>query len=235
VNHYFLVKHASCKSDFACHRELEVQIRQLEGLSRSGVLGDSERQLFEQLQAEMEGSSTQIGRKSEQLRLLEEDILSLEKRISEIEAEIEKLYEKHNVSKAKADLIQECDAIANVLNQFIVRLRKNKIHLLQEKTFEMYRLLSSRSSLIKDITVEYALTLPNVVHAEESLFICSTEAAAMLAKDIRERGLNRVVVAACTPRTHEPLFRDTLREAGINQCDISANTPQPRYSRVYVA
>ncbi|MGD0230328.1 MAG: FAD-dependent oxidoreductase [Syntrophorhabdales bacterium] len=66
-------------------------------------------------------------------------------------------------------------------------------------------------------TVEYALTLPNVVHAEESLFICSTEAAAMLAKDIRERGLNRVIVAACTPRTHEPLFRDTLREAGINQ------------------
>ncbi len=66
-------------------------------------------------------------------------------------------------------------------------------------------------------TVQYSLTLPNVVHAEESLFICSTEAAAMLAKDIKERGLNRVIVAACTPRTHEPLFRDTLREAGINQ------------------
>ncbi|MDF9407191.1 CoB--CoM heterodisulfide reductase iron-sulfur subunit A family protein [Pelotomaculum isophthalicicum JI] len=65
--------------------------------------------------------------------------------------------------------------------------------------------------------VEYAKTLPNVVHSDENLFICSTEAAAMLAKDIRERGLNRVVVAACTPRTHEPLFRDTLREAGINQ------------------
>jgi heterodisulfide reductase subunit A len=66
-------------------------------------------------------------------------------------------------------------------------------------------------------TVQYALSLPNVAHAEESLFICSTEAAAMLAKDIEERGLNRVIVAACTPRTHEPLFRDTLREAGINQ------------------
>jgi heterodisulfide reductase subunit A len=66
-------------------------------------------------------------------------------------------------------------------------------------------------------TVEYARSLPNVVHAEENLFICSTEAAAMLAKDIKERGLNRVIVAACTPRTHEPLFRDTLREAGINQ------------------
>ncbi|MDA8334595.1 MAG: CoB--CoM heterodisulfide reductase iron-sulfur subunit A family protein [Peptococcaceae bacterium] len=66
-------------------------------------------------------------------------------------------------------------------------------------------------------TVEYSKTLPHVVHAEEKLFVCSTEAAAMLAKDIQERGLNRVVVAACTPRTHEPLFRDTLREAGINQ------------------
>lgn len=65
-------------------------------------------------------------------------------------------------------------------------------------------------------TVEYALTLPNVVHAEDSLFICSTEAAQRLANSIKEKGLNRVVVAACTPRTHEPLFRDTLREAGIN-------------------
>ena len=66
-------------------------------------------------------------------------------------------------------------------------------------------------------TVEYALSLPNVAHAEESLFICSTDAAQRLSTSIREKGLNRVVVAACTPRTHEPLFRDTLREAGINQ------------------
>ncbi len=65
--------------------------------------------------------------------------------------------------------------------------------------------------------VEYAKILPNVIHSEENLFICSTEAAAMLAKDIKEKNLNRVIVAACTPRTHEPLFRDTLREAGINQ------------------
>ncbi|MBI5525062.1 MAG: CoB--CoM heterodisulfide reductase iron-sulfur subunit A family protein [Deltaproteobacteria bacterium] len=66
-------------------------------------------------------------------------------------------------------------------------------------------------------TVEYSRTLPNVVHAEESLFICSTDAAEKLATSIKEKGLNRVVVAACTPRTHEPLFRDTLREAGLNQ------------------
>jgi heterodisulfide reductase subunit A len=64
---------------------------------------------------------------------------------------------------------------------------------------------------------EYSKGLENVVHAEEGLFICSTDAAESIATTIREKGLNRVVVAACTPRTHEPLFRDTLREGGINQ------------------
>lgn len=135
-------------------RTLEALVKQLEGLSQIGTLSETERELFDQLQGEMESCSTQIGRKTEQLRLIEEEILSLEKRISEIEIEIEKLYEKHNVSKERADFLQECDAIAGVLNQFIVRLRKNKVHLLQEKTFEMYRLLSSRSGLIKDITID---------------------------------------------------------------------------------
>lgn len=65
--------------------------------------------------------------------------------------------------------------------------------------------------------VEYSKTLDGVVHAEEGLFICSTDAAQQIANTIREKGLNRVVVAACTPKTHEPLFRDTLREGGINQ------------------
>ncbi len=64
--------------------------------------------------------------------------------------------------------------------------------------------------------VEYASTLKNVVHAQEALFACSTDTARQISETIREKGLNRVVVAACTPRTHEPLFRDTLREGGIN-------------------
>jgi heterodisulfide reductase subunit A len=65
--------------------------------------------------------------------------------------------------------------------------------------------------------VEFASTLDNVVHAQESLFACSTDNAQQIADTIREKGLSRVVVAACTPRTHEPLFRDTCREGGINQ------------------
>jgi len=65
--------------------------------------------------------------------------------------------------------------------------------------------------------VEYAKSLPNVVHAQEQLFSCATNSAMEITDTIKEKNLNRVVVAACSPRTLEPLFRDTLLEAGINQ------------------
>ena len=66
-------------------------------------------------------------------------------------------------------------------------------------------------------TVAYAQTLPHVVHAQEQLFSCATNSMKDIVDAIKEKSLNRVVVAACSPRTLEPLFRDTLREAGINQ------------------
>ncbi len=65
--------------------------------------------------------------------------------------------------------------------------------------------------------VEYAKTLPNVEHAENLLYACSQDFLNTIKERIKEHDLNRVVVAACTPRTHEPLFRETLREAGLNQ------------------
>ncbi len=65
--------------------------------------------------------------------------------------------------------------------------------------------------------VEYCKTLPYVVHAEEQLFSCATNSAKGITEVTRDKGLNRVIVAACSPRTLEPLFRDTVREAGINQ------------------
>ncbi|TYO99385.1 tungsten-dependent benzoyl-CoA reductase-related protein bamE [Geothermobacter ehrlichii] len=64
--------------------------------------------------------------------------------------------------------------------------------------------------------VEYAATLEHVTWAGENLFACSTENAKQISDAIVEKGLNRLVLAACTPRTHEPLFRDTCREAGLN-------------------
>ncbi len=134
--------------------EIILQLKDLEASSRSKGASDSEQELFSELQETIENSAIQIGRKTEQLRLIEDDLLIIEHKIKEIELEIEKLYEKHHLSKDKADFISECDAIANLLAQFVVRLRKNKIHLLQEKTFEMYRLLSSKAGLIKDITID---------------------------------------------------------------------------------
>ncbi len=71
--------------------------------------------------------------------------------------------------------------------------------------------------------VEYALTLPNVVYAQEQLFSCATNSAKEITDMAREKGLNRVVISACSPRTLEPLFRDTVREAGLNQyyCEMA--------------
>ena len=65
--------------------------------------------------------------------------------------------------------------------------------------------------------VEYSLTLPHVVYAQEQLFSCSTNSAKEITDVIKEKGLNRLIVAACSPRNLEPTFRDSLREAGINQ------------------
>lgn len=63
---------------------------------------------------------------------------------------------------------------------------------------------------------EYARTLPSVVYAEDNLYTCSTDTQDRIKQLIVEHDLNRVVVASCTPRTHEPLFRNTCREAGLN-------------------
>ncbi len=64
---------------------------------------------------------------------------------------------------------------------------------------------------------EYASSLPGVIYVERNLFSCSQETQEILTNSIREKNLNRVVIAACTPRTHEPLFRETLKSAGINE------------------
>ena len=64
--------------------------------------------------------------------------------------------------------------------------------------------------------VEYAKNLPNVVYAERNLYTCSQDTQEKITATVVEQNLNRVVVASCTPRTHEPLFQDTIRQAGLN-------------------
>lgn len=62
----------------------------------------------------------------------------------------------------------------------------------------------------------FARTLPNVVHTEDNLYSCSQDSIALIAQRVEEMGLNRVVVASCSPLTHAPLFQDSIRAAGLN-------------------
>jgi heterodisulfide reductase subunit A len=64
---------------------------------------------------------------------------------------------------------------------------------------------------------KYASNLPHVVLSKHNLYTCSDPGQETIEKDIKEHNLNRVVVASCTPRLHEPTFRRTCKEAGLNQ------------------
>jgi len=63
---------------------------------------------------------------------------------------------------------------------------------------------------------DYARSLPGVVHAEDNLYTCSQDTIAHIINIVKEMDLNRVVVSSCTPLTHEPLFQDAIRQAGLN-------------------
>jgi heterodisulfide reductase subunit A len=65
--------------------------------------------------------------------------------------------------------------------------------------------------------MEYARSLPNVVFADQNLYTCSQDTQEKIKEAIDEHGLNRVVVASCSPRTHEPLFQETIRESRLNK------------------
>jgi heterodisulfide reductase subunit A len=71
--------------------------------------------------------------------------------------------------------------------------------------------------------VEYAKTLPDVVVVRDYQFMCSDPGQELIKKDIQEGLIDRVVVAACTPRTHEPIFRNAVEAAGLNKyyCEMA--------------
>jgi heterodisulfide reductase subunit A2 len=65
---------------------------------------------------------------------------------------------------------------------------------------------------------QYTEGMEGVVYHAQSLYSCSQDAQEVIKEKIREHNLNRIVVAACSPRTHEPLFQETLKDAGLNRC-----------------
>ncbi|MGD9396597.1 MAG: FAD-dependent oxidoreductase, partial [Candidatus Thorarchaeota archaeon] len=68
-----------------------------------------------------------------------------------------------------------------------------------------------------EAVAKYAANLPHVVHSVDLLFACSDDGQENIKEAIREHSLNRVIVASCTPRTHEPVFRACVEEAGLNR------------------
>ncbi len=69
---------------------------------------------------------------------------------------------------------------------------------------------------VKKVT-EYAKTFPNVKFSDDPMYACAADTQLLIKEKIKEHNLNRIIVASCTPRTHEPLFRSTLKEAGLNE------------------
>jgi heterodisulfide reductase subunit A len=67
-----------------------------------------------------------------------------------------------------------------------------------------------------DDVVDHAKQLPGVIHAEQNLYTCSQDSIAHITEQVKELGLNRVVVASCTPHTHGALFQDCIRTGGLN-------------------
>ena len=67
-----------------------------------------------------------------------------------------------------------------------------------------------------EAVVHYAIQLPNVAHAESNLYSCSQDSIERITQIVKEKDLNRVVVASCSPLTHGPLFSDSIRAAGLN-------------------
>lgn len=132
---------------------LEELIKELDN-SGLGVASQNEKELFEELQQSMESYQTQIGRLSFKVNTLEDEIVFYQTKIKDVETELSKLYEKHDISSNKKEFIDECDAISRMLMSYVAKLRKNKIELLKDKTFEMYKMLSSKSGLIKELEID---------------------------------------------------------------------------------
>ena len=68
-----------------------------------------------------------------------------------------------------------------------------------------------------DEVVEAAKKLPDVVYATNTIYACAQDNQEFIKQTVKEQNLNRIVIASCTPRTHEPLFQETIRDAGLNK------------------
>lgn len=142
--------------------DFESELKELEAQLRITPTTGTEKELFNQLQSAIESIATQIGKKKEELRTVEENIINQETVIQRKSAELNRLYERHIDSNETKSFLGECDSISSLLHNFIVRLRTSKINTLKEKTLEMFLKLASASYQISDIRIDeksYEITI----------------------------------------------------------------------------
>lgn len=105
--------------------------------------------------------------------------------------------------------------------EVVVKVLPPEINVIGEKprvgVFVCHCGLNIGGFLNVDAVANYISKLPYVVYSETNLYTCSSDTQEKIREKIKEFNLNRVVVASCTPRTHEPLFQETIREAGLNR------------------
>jgi DNA sulfur modification protein DndD len=142
--------------------EIAQEVKNLERELRRTTVSESDREIFNQLQAEIESYATQLGRKREEARLAEEDLVDLENSISTREKELDVLYQKHSGSKEQEAFLQCCEDLVALLTEYADQLREKKIAELQERTFEMYRKLASKGDLVASVEIDpktYLITI----------------------------------------------------------------------------
>jgi DNA sulfur modification protein DndD len=135
-------------------QELKLQHDGLEKELRKTKVGDGDQDMFGQLQTEIENYSIQIGRKREELRQIEEELVGLADSTSTRERELDMLYQKHVGSKEQAQFLARTETIISLLSEYMERLRETRIDHLKACTTEMYKKLASKGDLISEIDID---------------------------------------------------------------------------------
>ncbi len=144
------------------HQEIRHRHEEVERDIGASRVSDEDQDMFAQLQTEMENYSTQIGRKREELRQVEEDLSRVSDIIATRERELDMLYQKHSGAKEQAAFLAQAEKAMELLTDYMEALRRMKIGRLKSSTTEMYKRLASKGDLISNIEIDpdtYLITI----------------------------------------------------------------------------
>lgn len=143
-------------------QELKIQSEDLEQEIQRKQLSEADRELFGQLQSEVESYSSLLGRKREEMHQIENDLIDISESIASRERELEMLYSKYETSREQEKFLTRIGKLIELLNEYMRVLRETKIARLQESTFEMFKRLAGKGDLVSDLQIDpktYLITI----------------------------------------------------------------------------